>query len=80
MPIGDIDQLTKSQALTLAEASTDYTSHLAEKVVTSTTLLVEPGVRVELRYVTEDSKKRKQHKKKMRAKGKPREQAQREAA
>ena len=79
MPIGDIDQLTKSQAVALAEASADYASHLAEKAVNSTTLIVEPGVRVELRYVTEDSKKKK-HKKKMRAKGKPREQAQRETA
>ena len=78
MPIGDIDQLTKSQAVALAEASADYARHLAEKAVTATTLLVEPGVRVELRYVTEDSRKKKH--KKMRAKGKPREQAQREAA
>lgn len=81
MPIGDIDQLTKAQAVALAKASADYASHLADKAITTTTLIVEPGVRVELRYVTEDSKK-KRHKKKMRTKGmgKPREQAQRETA
>ena len=80
MPIGDIDQLTKSQAISLAEVSPNYTDHLEGKAITTATLVVEQGVRVELRYVTEDSKKRKR--KKMRAKGtgKPREEAQRESA
>ena len=67
MPIGDIDQLTKTQAVTLAETNANYTRHLVGKTITAAHLLVESGVRVELRYTTDASKK--MRRKKMRAKG-----------
>ena len=67
MPIGDIAQLTKSQAIALAETNDNYQRHLAGKSITVSHLLVESGVRVELRYTTDASKK--MRRKKMRAKG-----------